>query len=160
MYEFDSCGDYYYCKEFIEAEKNWDLEDSGSYSWKYFWTIDLKEGYNIYWLPVAMPLKLMSMLYMKSFGGIIAIIGENPTNAFSDVIWPSTPITPEENPIDSTYKWRFAINMLTNTLTIKTMNFTHIWYDHGFFNFSITDLNSYQYKYNELTILPGNVGII
>jgi hypothetical protein len=161
------------------VEKTWDLEELGTYSWRYFWTVDLKKGYNIFWLPVPLPLKLMSMLYMKSFGGMVAIVGDkdycnqvygftgycnstchsqedcNDYGSFADVIWPSTPITPSDNPEDISQKWRFAVNLLTNTVTTKTMNFTHIWYRHGFYNFSITDLNSYQYMYNEMTILPG-----
>lgn len=159
MYEFESCGEYYWCKEMFEFEPNWDRDEIGSYKWKYYWTIDLKVGYNMFWLPVPLPFKAMSMLFMKSFGGMLAITGvEDGFEIFSDMIWPSTPIQPEvsENLTSSnvTKKYRFHINCLMNQNTKKVLNLEHIWMDHGFYNLSLTDLNSYQYQYFEMTILP------
>lgn len=159
MYEFISCGDYYYCKEFVMAEPDWDYENKGMYQTKYYWTIDLKVGYNFYWLPVALPFKSMSMLYMKSFGGMLSIVSNNTADSFPDVIFPSLPISPEipDPSSNVTDKWRFQINLLTNTMTHKTYNFTHIWFWHGFYNVSLTDLNSFQREYYEMTILPGKM---
>ena len=163
MYEFVSCGDYYYCKEFVTAEREWDYNNEGIYQWKYYWTIDLKVGYNFYWLPVALPFKSMSMLYMRSFGGMLSIVSNSSTESFPDVIFPSLPISPEfinptlnETDGKKVENWRFQINLLTNILTHKSYNSTHIWFWHGFYNVSLTDLNSFQRQYFEMTILPGD----
>jgi len=151
MYEFDSCGEFYYCKELINTEQNWELEEMGIYKWRYYWTIELTVGYNYYWLPVALPFKTMSMLLMRSFGGMLAI---TTADTYADVIWPAKPITPDSSPY-STEKFRFHINCLTNTLTTISITPNHTWVWHGFYNVSLTDLNSYQYQYQEITLLPG-----
>jgi hypothetical protein len=151
MYEFESCGEFYYCKELINTEPNWELEEMGTYTWRYYWTIELTVGYNIYWLPVALPFKSMSMLLMRSYGGMLAV---TPADTYSDVVWPAKPITPASDTFN-TGKFRFHVNCLTNTLTSKVIIVSHTWDWHGFFNVSLTDLNSYQNQYYEITLLPG-----
>ncbi len=144
-----------YCKDLIINDPNWDLNQVGNYKWNYYWTINLKVGYNFYWLPVAYPFKSNSMLFMKSLGGMLSITNDSSSDSYPDVIWPSTPIKSANNENNSTENWRFEIAALTNSLTTKSYTFTHSYYWNGFYNCSITDLNSYQIKQKELTILPG-----